>query len=261
MPRGTLIFDGLWHCLCPSFGHTALRRPLLPLISRKRPSTYISATFTTSARRCDRSAANLNDNDGKPDSKALSGNESSGSRPAEQSHTNTQRNRQGGKQTRKHIPSSGVKFKRVKLKKRTRLAGVPKDIERRTTENLENTLQNVVHEKPSVESATQILRALIRDRHVRPEVRHYRALMLANIDAERGRPETIRNLLKEMERNGIPADSGTLHAALKVRSPYTCSRPVRGLTDLFVQYRLLQFTQTTYYVRRSFAPFETAGCP
>ncbi|KAL2004267.1 hypothetical protein VTN02DRAFT_3992 [Thermoascus thermophilus] len=211
MPRGKLIFDGLWHCLCPSFGHTALRRPRLPLISRKRPSAYISATFTAAAQRCDRSAANLNHSGGKPDSKALSGDESSGSSPAEQSHTNTQGNRQGGK----HIPSSGAKFKRVKVRKRTRLAGVPKDIERRTTENLENTLQNVVHEKPSVESATQILRALIRDRNIRPEVRHYRALILANIDAERGRPETIRNLLKEMERNGIPADSGTLHAALK----------------------------------------------
>jgi pentatricopeptide repeat protein len=57
---------------------------------------------------------------------------------------------------------------------------------------------------------------LIRDRHVRPEVRHYRALILANSDAERGSPEVVRQLLSEMEKNGIPADSGTLHAALQV---------------------------------------------
>ncbi|KAH3028412.1 hypothetical protein KXW60_000017 [Aspergillus fumigatus] len=94
--------------------------------------------------------------------------------------------------------------------------GVPKNLEERSTSDLENRLQELATGNPKILSASQILRILIRDRHVRPEVRHYRALILANSDAERGSPEVVRQLLSEMEKNGIPADSGTLHAALQV---------------------------------------------
>ncbi|RLL98597.1 hypothetical protein CFD26_105161 [Aspergillus turcosus] len=94
--------------------------------------------------------------------------------------------------------------------------GVPKNLEERSTPELENRLQELATGSPKILSASQILRILIRDRHVRPEVRHYRALILANSDAERGSPEVVRQLLSEMEKNGIPADSGTLHAALQV---------------------------------------------
>jgi hypothetical protein len=95
-------------------------------------------------------------------------------------------------------------------------AGVPKNLEERSTSDLENRLQDLATGSPKILSASQILRILIRDRHVRPEVRHYRVLILANSDAERGSPEVVRQLLSEMEKNGIPADSGTLHAALQV---------------------------------------------
>lgn len=228
MPRGTLIFDGLWHCLCPAFNHTALKRPVLPLISRKRaPTTCISATLRTSARRCNGSTANQNQINGESDNNNdSSGSESTESRTAEQSHANTKGNQQDKK------PVSNLKFKRVILKKR-KSPGVPEDLEKRTTENLENRLQDLVAKRPSITSATQFLRVLIRDRHVRPEVRHYRALILANTDAERGSPENVRNLLKEMEHNGIPADSGTLHAALKVSKPYTRYHLLHGLADPF----------------------------
>ncbi|RHZ51343.1 pentatricopeptide repeat protein [Aspergillus thermomutatus] len=94
--------------------------------------------------------------------------------------------------------------------------GVPKNLEERSTPDLENRLQELATGSPKILSASQILRILVRDRHVRPEVRHYRALILANSDAERGSPEVVRQLLSEMEKNGIPADSGTLHAALQV---------------------------------------------
>ncbi|EAW14057.1 pentatricopeptide repeat protein [Aspergillus clavatus NRRL 1] len=93
--------------------------------------------------------------------------------------------------------------------------GVPKNLEDRSTSELETRLQELATGSPKILSASQILRILIRDRHVRPEVRHYRALILANSDAERGSPDVVRKLLVEMEENGIPADSGTLHAALQ----------------------------------------------
>lgn len=67
-------------------------------------------------------------------------------------------------------------------------------------------------------------------RHVRPGVRHYRALILANADPERGSPDVLRGLLKEMEDKGIPADSGTLHAALQVWDSITVR--IRALLTL-----------------------------
>ena len=67
----------------------------------------------------------------------------------------------------------------------------------------------------------QILRALLRDRQVRPHARHYKALILANSDCVRGNPDLVRGLLQEMEENGIAADSGTLHAAVQVSSNFT----------------------------------------
>ncbi|KAJ6135573.1 hypothetical protein N7512_000733 [Penicillium capsulatum] len=77
-------------------------------------------------------------------------------------------------------------------------------------------LRNVTAKSPNIRSTTQILRTLIRDRHIRPTARHYKALILAHSDNERGLPEAVRNLLEEMEKNGVTADSGTLHAALQV---------------------------------------------
>lgn len=61
-----------------------------------------------------------------------------------------------------------------------------------------------------------ILHVLIGQRHIRPEVRHYRALILANCDPKFGSADQVRALLAEMEPNGIPLDSATLHAALQV---------------------------------------------
>ncbi|KAJ5123911.1 uncharacterized protein N7515_007736 [Penicillium bovifimosum] len=89
------------------------------------------------------------------------------------------------------------------------LLGMPND-------RLEARLQYVMYNKPNIRHITQILRLLIRDRHVQPNARHYKALILANTDNERGSPEIVRGLLEEMENNGITADSGTLHGALQV---------------------------------------------
>jgi hypothetical protein len=85
-----------------------------------------------------------------------------------------------------------------------------------SNESLEVRLQDVVDRKPNIRHITQILRLLIRDRHVTPNARHYKALIVANTDNERGSPQLVRGLLEEMENNGITADSGTLHGALQV---------------------------------------------
>jgi uncharacterized protein (UPF0147 family) len=94
---------------------------------------------------------------------------------------------------------------------------VQEDLLKWTNEGLETRLQYVTEKKPNIRHITQILRLLIRDRHVRPNARHYKALIIANTDNERGSPQVVRELLEEMESNGVTADSGTLHGALQVR--------------------------------------------
>lgn len=96
------------------------------------------------------------------------------------------------------------------------MPGVPENLAGLSTAKLEMKLEELSIESPNVNSASQILRILVRDRRIRPGVRHYRALILANSDAKHGSPGVLRALLEEMEEHGIPADSGTLHAALQV---------------------------------------------
>jgi hypothetical protein len=94
--------------------------------------------------------------------------------------------------------------------------GVSKYAVEKSNDSLESLLQTEMAKKPNITSATNILRLLIRDRGVKPSARHYKALILANSDALHGSPMFVRSLLEEMEKQGIAADSGTLHAALQV---------------------------------------------
>jgi len=73
--------------------------------------------------------------------------------------------------------------------------------------------------KPNPERIWLVLQELLWRRNVRPEARHYKALILANAGAEAGTAINVRSLLEEMEREGVRVDSGVLHAALRVCMP------------------------------------------
>ncbi|GFF50929.1 pentatricopeptide repeat protein [Aspergillus udagawae] len=208
MRRSTVILDGLWYCLCPSFRISA-SHIRLPFTRGKKPQRHgFSSAFGTTPRRCLNSDATKVSEEPKAQKGTESqGDDHSGSSIAQQS---SQRSRLNSER-REHV--SPPLSPSITLPPSP---GVPKNLEERSTPDLENRLQELATGSPKILSASQILRILIRDRHVRPEVRHYRALILANSDAERGSPDVVRQLLLEMEKNGIPADSGTLHAALQV---------------------------------------------
>lgn len=220
MPRGTVIIDGLWRCLCPSYSPASLNRAGLALTSRKRASKPDTVFASASSQRCCYSSSSSNPAETgadrqirskkNHDDKHAEPSSSSRHQPVIASHDPNNEDAQENANT-----AQKNKKKNIKRPPRKPL-GVPKDLERRTTENLETMLQDLMAKSPSILSATQILRTLIRDRHVRPDLRHYRALILANTDADRGSPEIVRRLLSEMEENRIPTDSGTLHAALQV---------------------------------------------
>ncbi|KAJ9300844.1 hypothetical protein DTO271G3_2008 [Paecilomyces variotii] len=213
-PRG-LIVDGLWRCLCPSFNPVSFKNATTLSASLRRTHSLravkSASVRSNSAFARPYSTNPIHDATNASQSKLEASNLST----LQDAHEPKQEEEQVKDENQNEAPPK-LKFKRVTIRKPSRATfGVPKDLEHRSTTNLENLLQQLVAKSPNIRGATQILRILIRDRNVRPEVRHYRALILANTDARYGSPENVRSLLKEMENNGIPADSGTLHAALR----------------------------------------------
>lgn len=231
MPRKELVLDGLWYCLCPSFSLGSLSRPGIPLIKGRRlPASPLS-------QRCYSS--------------------SSSSSPADSDDcVEPTTTRQSTVATH-----SSIRPRYLARRPPQGSAGVPKTLAGQSTADLESKLQELAVRSPKVISATQILRILIRDHHVRPGVRHYRALILANTDAERGSPEVLRGLLEEMERSGIPADSGTLHAALQVWR-YWYFVVMQSWGRLLTLGRFIRFLRSiliTSSARRSFGLCEIDG--
>ncbi|KAJ5133231.1 Ribonucleoprotein LSM domain eukaryotic/archaea-type [Penicillium atrosanguineum] len=84
---------------------------------------------------------------------------------------------------------------------------------KKSQSDLEAILQG--EENPGFVGTIEVLRSLIRDRHVEPRARHYKAMIQANTDNTLGNVNSVHHLLQEMEDNDIAADSGTLHAALQ----------------------------------------------
>lgn len=199
MPQRKLILDGLWYCLCPSFNAT-LRRPGVSLIKGKRDlQSGRLPTRTPLPRRCYSSSTPAGADNGSNGTKTAPDNASTTDSSTAQ--RNSYYEQSAPSKTETH-PDHFI--------------GVPENLAGQSTANLESRLKELSPRGPRVHSTMQILHTLVRMRHVRPGVRHYRALILANADPERGSPDVLRGLLKEMEENGIPADSGTLHAALQV---------------------------------------------
>ncbi|CDM37116.1 hypothetical protein DTO013E5_9310 [Penicillium roqueforti] len=208
MSRRALVLDGLWYSLCPSFTALSLsrstafpkskgRNPLYPLPSIPSPSS--------GSRRCYNTSGG---DDSKFSYNAAHHNDWSETRePRENEFRDTRLSPD---------PTYARPHPRRKSPLYTRTHKVQDDLLGKTNEGLESRLQYAMDNKPNIRHITQILRLLIRDRHVKPNARHYKALILANTDNERGSPELVRGLLEEMENNGITADSGTLHGALQV---------------------------------------------
>lgn len=203
MRQATLIVDGLWYCLCPSFHQIAPRQPFASFISKRACQTrHLAANPTPDVVPGPRHFSKVGGRDRtqrKQISESLSGNQNGDSATRERSSTWAK----DARQSADHEPM---------------LADLPMSIRRRSTEDLENFLKREMSEnKQRMLTVTAILRVLIGERHIQPKLRHYKALILANTDPRHGWPENIRRLLSEMEENGIAADSSTLHAALQVR--------------------------------------------
>ncbi|KAJ5081931.1 hypothetical protein NUU61_010195 [Penicillium alfredii] len=216
MARRTLVLDGLWYSLCPSFIPRGLTRAAPLLRTRKqsaRPYSPAVSFANSPPRRFYSSnpgeAYSYNHRYGHSAHPNLRGTQHTATRlqsPVNE-HSDPRQNASARPRNR------SKRSKAPKLPKQSPRA--PKDLEERSTSNLETMLQQLMARSPSIRGTTQVLRILIRDRHVHPTSRHYKALFFANADSERGSPEFIRRLLDEMDDNNIATDSATLHAALQ----------------------------------------------
>lgn len=62
----------------------------------------------------------------------------------------------------------------------------------------------------------EVLKILIKQRGIKPDRRHYQALLLANTNAQHGSPVEVTRIIDEMENSGMALDSAAYHAILKV---------------------------------------------
>lgn len=197
MSRKRFKPDQLWHYLCPAL--SIPRRHIVTFPATRRRGA--SSTPLPAISRCLR-------------------------RPY--SSTSAQRSHDQSQQTQEQIYSDGEAEELsdnneyseawdedhlLGPKKRQRS---PKNIETSSSGRLENLLAKKAEQTPNIINATQILRVLIRDRGIRPETRHYKALIQCHTDPRFGSPFMVQKLLAEMEENDVPIDAGTLHAALQV---------------------------------------------
>ncbi|PWY71634.1 pentatricopeptide repeat protein [Aspergillus heteromorphus CBS 117.55] len=193
MPRPTVILGGLWSCLCASSSVATLHCARYSLLSEKRllkrSSSVLRGSLSSFPRRCHGTLYP------RPRQQTLEIVEEDGNYSEKNGH-GAPRN-------------DGVSSMRIK-------SSAPESFEELSTSRLEHMLQERVTKNPSIPGAMQILRYLIQVRGVNPETRHYRCLILAHSDPNYGSPQVVLDLLKEMEGNGIPADSATLHAVLQV---------------------------------------------
>jgi hypothetical protein len=178
MRRSPLTIDGLWYCLCPSFQPSYLRCPGPPFKSTRNASRRLQSSASHGAsQHVDR---HIRDNKAPEEYKT---------------------------QTPKCVT---LRFPRSH-------ADTTENLQSLSVPALEDLLEQLSSQRRTFSfQIIDVLRVLLQKHRISPTTRHYRAYILGNIDLRCGSPGNIRSLLQEMEREGITADSATLHAALEV---------------------------------------------
>ncbi|KAI1613137.1 hypothetical protein EDD37DRAFT_334205 [Exophiala viscosa] len=85
-----------------------------------------------------------------------------------------------------------------------------------STPTLQEELRWLAQMSPHPKAIRNTLEILIRDRNEKPDSEYYRVLILGNCFPELGSVENVKTILHEMERKGIPIDTGVCHALLEV---------------------------------------------
>ena len=230
MSHRALIADGLWYSLCPSFSLAVVTRyarsPTVgPRSSGQRLARPVCIAATLPRQVHGSTARNELDEQRNTDD--LSTREELHARPTPNAQSRSLSGKEPKSQRYNAFGDASQTAKRLPT------SPTPEHLKEKSVAWLEEKLQSRMASSPTVRGAAEFLRALIRDRQVRPAARHYKALILAHSDHERGSVDVVRSLLREMEDNGIPTDSGTLHAVIQVSislHSYVDKYPARAFT-------------------------------
>ncbi|EEH11654.1 pentatricopeptide repeat protein [Histoplasma capsulatum G186AR] len=199
MPAKTIVADGLWHCLCPSYKQASLKWRNFPGQLKRHVNPAVNAArFFSRTREAALLTPGLKPNVATEDD-ALPGKHDSD---------------MPGDMDQYFIESPPGKH----FSKRTLWEYKNLDWSTRNREDghIERMLRKTVEGAPDYKYTMKLMRELIRRRGFQPQTWHYTVLITANSDALLGCPKHVRSLLKEMDENHIPIDSATLHAALQV---------------------------------------------
>ncbi|KAL4933546.1 pentatricopeptide repeat protein [Aspergillus undulatus] len=210
MSHRRLKSDQLWHFFCPSLrlNYTQRQTINLPATRLRNPST----TPRAPASRCLQTR--------------YSSTQSHHTSPQNAENTCTGEDLCADSEyaatNRFHLTHPLKKSLRIKI------PNVPESLRHLSTEKLEDMLAKLPSDKNAkVITAMQILHVLIWVRKIKPETRHYKALIQSHRDPLHGRAKTVRKLLNEMEARGILIDSDILHLALHVISYHRYSNYAR----------------------------------
>jgi len=81
---------------------------------------------------------------------------------------------------------------------------------------LHGKLRLLCTERGAYHRIVELVELLIREKGEKPALIHYDALIRANVDAEFGSAEVVKDILVEMKQEGIAVDSGLYHGVLQV---------------------------------------------
>ncbi|KAK5205025.1 hypothetical protein LTR41_009235 [Exophiala xenobiotica] len=90
------------------------------------------------------------------------------------------------------------------------------DRESMSSQTLEDELRWIARTRPDPRPIQDLLRLLVKDRKIKPDSRHYEALILGNCSAEQGSVDNVKSIMDDMEREGLAISPSIHYAVLTV---------------------------------------------
>ena len=186
MPPTRIVIDGLWRVLCPSWN-------TLPHGTRSSNSIQSYRLLRQSATTPRRNTVQAYSQRSSAASTAQSSNIRAGSR-----------------QQKTRARGVAFTFSSIQRRGQERIRKVDLGI-------AFQTLRRTALEGDYAQTEAYV-RILLKERGERPNLRLYDALLLAQADHEKGSAQETARLLDELASEGLTPDSGTYHAALRVKN-------------------------------------------
>ena len=218
MSTKSLAVDGLWHCLCPSYGK-ARPRKLCPSAEIGKPRVPYCKSYET---RYSTTASTVQIPIRKTFA-ALPREKANDPIAVENVQKLDLRDILSARNRARHRPGPQQERWREYLAKKQKAKELhhlsPDDYSKLLIEDLHGRLEDAAR-RGRLETVKVLIRHLVEVRGEAPVLLHYHALIRANTHAQTGSASAVKILLNEMKEKNIMADSTLYHHALKVLSSF-----------------------------------------